>query len=58
MIWGAEKIEKKKFEGPSSGKKISTGLPGKDFFKKASTRKKKSVSDIFFGPPRSLIVEP
>ena len=35
---GAEKIEKKNFEGPSPGKKISRGPPGK---KKAFARKKK-----------------
>ncbi len=60
IIWGgAEKIEKKKFEGPSPGKKIQEAflekknlkMPsrGKNFLKRLQ-RGKKIVSDIFSAP--------
>ncbi len=43
MIWGGEKIEKKNFEGPSPGKKISRGLPGKKINFKRPRRGKKNL---------------
>ncbi len=58
-------METKYFEGPYPGKKKfkrpswkKEAFPRKKKFKKASARKKKFVSDIFSGPPRSLMVEP
>ncbi len=58
MIWGAEKIEKKKFEGPSPGKKNLKGLPQEKNVLKRIPQGEKIAFDIYSGPPRSLMVEP
>ncbi len=50
MIWGeGGENQEKKFEGPSPGKKISRGLPGKKINFKRPRRGKKQLKRPFRG---------
>ncbi len=60
MIFGAEKIEKENFEGPSQGKisRSKTILPEKGLpEEKRGFRREKTISDIF-SPPQIINGQP